>query len=291
LAAPESSRTEGKRTLINSDDRPEEGRKVIRAYGHHLTSKPQRATVDPIDDLILTGDEVRMDGKLQYELALKTARKADRNGGDLPITLLRESASAGYPPALYALASWHLHGKGVRKDFKKAVALLKKAADKKYVPAEYDLAVSYELGQGVRKNFKAALVYYRRAANDGDADAAAEVARCYFHGIGTIKNMSEAAVWYLKAAERGDAEAQYAIARAFELGEGVAQDMSSALAWYRRAAGQGNRDAADAVRAIVPKATRMRPTNSPRGGANHSPPEPAAHSRQTRLGNLAASRR
>ncbi len=99
-----------------------------------------------------------MTGQQQYEEAEQLTRKADRMGGPLPVGLLQEAAAAGYAPAIYALANWHLHGKGVKKDYKKAVALLKQAATKKYAPAEYDLAVSYERGQGINKNSKAALL-------------------------------------------------------------------------------------------------------------------------------------
>jgi hypothetical protein len=49
-------------------------------------------------------------GQKEYEAAERLAREADRNGEPLPIDLLRSAASAGYPPAIYALANWHVHG-------------------------------------------------------------------------------------------------------------------------------------------------------------------------------------
>src|SRR5205823_5164768 len=82
-----------------------------------------------------------MTAQKQYEQAERLAREADRNGGPLPVALLQEAAAAKYPPAVYALANWHLHGKGVKRDYKKAVELLKMAAAKKHPAAEYDLAV------------------------------------------------------------------------------------------------------------------------------------------------------
>ena len=93
-----------------------------------------------------------MGGRQQYEEALRLTRKAERAGGPLPVALLQEAAASGYAPALYALANWHLHGKGVKKDYKKAVSLLRKASHKNFAPAEYDLAVSYELGKGVKRS-------------------------------------------------------------------------------------------------------------------------------------------
>jgi TPR repeat protein len=93
-----------------------------------------------------------MIGQSLYRKAERLARAGDRNGGALPVALLREAASTGYPPAVYGFANWHLHGKGARKNFKKAVALLAKAARQRFAPAEYDLAVSHELGKRVEKS-------------------------------------------------------------------------------------------------------------------------------------------
>ena len=89
-----------------------------------------------------------MTGQRAYKTAERLAREADRNGGSLPVVLLQQAAKAGYPPAIYALANWHLHGKGVPKNLRKAVTLLKKAAAKKHPAAEYDLGFAYELGKG-----------------------------------------------------------------------------------------------------------------------------------------------
>jgi TPR repeat protein len=150
--------------------------------------------------------EIRMNAEQLFRKAERLARAAEKNGGPLPVDLLRQAAELNYAPAIYALASWHLHGKGVAKDVKKAVGLLKKAADQEFPPAEYDLAVSFELGNGVSKSPAKAFSYYLRGAIHGDLDAQTEVARCFFHGIGVKPNRAEALKWYSTAAERGDEE-------------------------------------------------------------------------------------
>jgi len=200
-----------------------------------------------------------MTAQKQYEQAERLAREADRNGGPLPVALLQEAAAAKYPPAVYALANWHLHGKGVKRDYKKAVELLKMAAAKKHPAAEYDLAVSYELGKGgLPKDPAAALIWYRRAANDGDLDATTEVARCYYYGIGTRQNRPKAVEWYRKAAERGNMEAQYALGRAYELGEGVEPNVEEAVRWYKKAAAQGGIEADKAATDLAGQERRGR---------------------------------
>lgn len=189
-----------------------------------------------------------MSGQELYEQVERLARQADKSGGPLPVALLQKAASTGYPPAVYALANWHLHGKGVKKDRKQAVRLLKKAAAREYPAAEYDLAVSYELGKGgLPKDPKTAFVWYRRAANNGDRDAMTEVGRCYYHGIGTKKDLAKAVAWYSKAADLGDSDAKYALGVAYEYGEGVEKNLRTARQWYKEAAEQGDAEAAKAL--------------------------------------------
>src|SRR5439155_20293085 len=153
------------------------GRAMSRSASLTAAPLPKRRRVGPMKTERITGDQ-RTAGKRQYQQAERLARDADRNGAPLPVTLLEQAAASGYPPALYALANWHLHGKGVKRDYKRAVGLLKKAAAKKHPAAEYDLAVCHELGKGgLAKDPRAALIWYRRAANHGDRDAITEVAR------------------------------------------------------------------------------------------------------------------
>lgn len=194
------------------------------------------------------GKQDEMTAQQQYETAERLARQADRNGGTLPVTLLQQAAEAGYAPAIYALANWHIHGKGVKKNHRKGVGLLKRAAAKKFPAAEYDLGFAYETGKGgLAKDQRAAMQWYRRAAHHGDLGGQTEAARCYFYGIGTPRNLAKAVRWYAAAARRGDADSQYALGRAYEFGDGIERNLRSALAWYRKAAAQGDDAARQAV--------------------------------------------
>ena len=229
-----------------------EDREALRALGRRQFRKPSRIAKDEAE--IRKGK--KMTGEQLYKDALRLARKADKSGGPLPVAILQGAADSGHPPAMYALANWHLHGKGVPKDPKTAVDLLRKAADVGFPPAEYDLAVCYETGEGVRKNQKTAFAYYLKAANNGDGDAHAEVARCYFFGIGTTKNLAEAMKWYMKAADQGDVDAQYALGGAYERGVGVEQNIQEALRWYRTAAQNGDQEAKVAATELAAEVER-----------------------------------
>jgi TPR repeat protein len=218
---------------------------------HHKKTKVQStkpAKSDGRAPVSVPRNKNGVSGKVLYKRAEHLARQADKSGGPLPLTLLQKAASTGYPPAIYALGNWYLHGKGVRKDRKQAVRLLKKAAASKHPEAEYDLAVCYELGQGgLPKDPKAAFLWYRRAAEDGDVDAMTEVGRCYYHGLGSKKDFAKAIKWYGKAADRGASDAQYALGVAYEHGEGVEKNIRTAKEWYRQAAKRGDVEAAKAL--------------------------------------------
>jgi uncharacterized protein len=137
-----------------------------------------------------------------YEAALRIAQKRDGKG--LPQSqrvydLLLEAERKGDARAIYALATWYLHGSeftGV--NIGRGTALLKRAAAGNVPSANYDLAVSYEKGIGLRKSTSKAFEHYMKAALLGDADSHIEVGRMYYWGIGTGRNRKLADMWFDK---------------------------------------------------------------------------------------------
>ncbi len=143
-----------------------------------------------------------VDAQSQYEQALAEARKETP---DIPrvLQLLNASMAAGNADSAYALATWHLFGHHVEKDWNKAVFLLKKATRGKIPSAFYDLAICYEKGHGVKKDEAEAFRLYLQAALRGDDQSHAEVARCYHYGIGIEEDRDLAEIWYERADELG----------------------------------------------------------------------------------------
>ena len=135
-----------------------------------------------------------------YKKALEEGRK-DEPDLEKTFNLLNESLKSGNPEAAYALGTWYLHGKFVKKNIKKAVSLLRQAAKHNIKDALYDLAVCYEDGVGVKKNFRLAMECFLRAALRGDKQSIYNVGRCYYHGIGVNKDRRLAWIWldYAKA--------------------------------------------------------------------------------------------
>jgi uncharacterized protein len=131
--------------------------------------------------------------------------EAQRRGADLPkaLRLLKRAHKQGDRRAAYALATWHLHGKGdvVPRNLSKAVLLLREATGSNHAEAAYDLAVCYEKGTGVAKSERKAALLYLKAALLGDKQALYEVGRCYWHGLGVKRDRSIASAWLDQAAK------------------------------------------------------------------------------------------
>ena len=137
-----------------------------------------------------------------YAQALREIKKGSPDVA-LVLKLLNQAIDEGCPESAYALATWHLFGKYVEKDWTKAVFLLKKASLMKHPGAMYDLAICYEEGKGIKENKAEAFRLYLQAALRGDEQSVCEVGRCYYYGIGIDEDRELAELWYERADELG----------------------------------------------------------------------------------------
>lgn len=138
-------------------------------------------------------------------LVLEARRLSAKKNGDYASAfhLLEKAKKSGNAEAIYALATWYLHGRYVRKSKRKALKLLKEAVSMNHASACYDLAVCYEAGEGVRKSEKMALKMYLKGALLGEKQCLYEVGRCYYHAVGTSADRSIARIWLDRARELG----------------------------------------------------------------------------------------
>jgi uncharacterized protein len=141
-------------------------------------------------------------GKHEYNKALREMSKKTPKL-ERVFLLLEESSKDGNPSATYALGTWYLYGRFVRKNINKAVKLFRQAAKDKEPNAIYDLAVCYEKGVGLKLNLKLAMENYMRAVLYGDKQSIYEVGRCYYYGIGINKDRRLAWIWLDRAKELG----------------------------------------------------------------------------------------
>ncbi len=142
-----------------------------------------------------------MKGDRLYKKALYEAK--ENNNNETAFELLNRSIVYKNPKAYYALGTWYLHGKYVKKDLEKAIDYLSLSAKGKYPNAFYDLGVCYEQGVGVDKDLDKAFESYLQASLRGDNQSVYEVGRCYFYGIGVEEDKVLADYWLERAEELG----------------------------------------------------------------------------------------
>ena len=94
----------------------------------------------------------REDYKTSYKLILPLAKK-------------------GLAQAQYNLGVMYGNGKGVAKDYSKAIKWWNLAADQGNGKAQYNLGLMHEKGKGVKKNLKKAKKWFQLASNQGLAKA------------------------------------------------------------------------------------------------------------------------
>lgn len=139
-----------------------------------------------------------MKGDRIYKSALSEAQK-DNADLNYVFGLLEKARKQNNPKATYALGTWYLHGKFVKRDIDKAFALIKEAADENITDACFDLAVCYENGTGTPKDLPNAFKSYLQAALLGDKKSIYEVGRCYYYGLGVKKDLGIAEIWLAAA--------------------------------------------------------------------------------------------
>ena len=196
------------------------------------------------------------------------------------IACLERSAKAGYPDAIYRLASrlilirgeliskdeqrgvemlrpleyhgdalallsWcYASGIGVPVDHEQAFSYLQKASNCGHSESMCSLADRYSFGfEGVEKDLTKAVELYAEAASKGSVEAQTQMGWIYFEGLGQPVNKELAAYYWQFAANRGDAVAQNNLAYLYEKGEGVRQDDRLCFDWLKKSAEQGFVDA------------------------------------------------
>jgi|GEM_PF-632995 len=169
--------------------------------------------------------------------------------------------------AQYQLGLAYDYGRGVERDFVRAVKHYRNAAERGHADAQFEMGNMCAFAQGTEHSENEALNWYLKAALQGhkdaqkqlrgiikfqkiaeaalqgDADAQYELAHNYYYGHDAFaikKDPVRAFSWYLQAAELGHPEAQSAVIGYYEEGEHIGKDPAKALYWLNKAAEQGH---------------------------------------------------
>lgn len=182
---------------------------------------------------------------------------------DIPTAVrwLQQSAQAGLPQAMVALAALYDVGQGVPFDADRATQLRKQAAAAGNSMARSQLEVDARL-PGTRDYRRASVLadlklypllfpYARTSAAAGSLEGQELLGRAYHFGWGVRADKAAALRLYEQAAAGGLTQAMRDAAYMYEFGEGVPVDRKKALSYYDRAATKGStiaRQAADNLR-------------------------------------------
>ena len=109
--------------------------------------------------------------------------------------------------------------------------------------AQLKVGFMYYSGKGISRDYQKAVYWFKKSAMQGNPLAQSNVGYMYKEGQGVSQDYSEAAKCYHQAAGRGNALAQLVLGSLYEKGLGVPQDEVQSLMWFTLAASQGNANA------------------------------------------------
>ena len=189
------------------------------------------------------------------------------------IQFLKQAAENGDAAAQYELAIELGKGKKTFKSEKDIAFWFEKAAVQNYRNAAYAIGYYYTIGRGVTRNYDKAIEWLERSAATADLQAYCLLSNLYSSGKGVRKDPIIAAIWMRKfndrwewkdkerfvgrygidlfipenmlkhlqiEADAGDPYSQFNLGFAIYRGRGTFRDPAKALHWFERSASQNN---------------------------------------------------
>ena len=157
------------------------------------------------------------------------------------IEYYRRASDCGDGRAAFNIATFYLKGQGVACDYKEARRWLKLSADRGCADALYQIGCLYFNGNGVAQDYREAMTWYERAAEKRYLPALVNIGYMMMsNGLGCVKDPALGVQWYLHAAMYGSADAMRNLGGCYSTGNGVDKDSEEALKWYKKAAIAGD---------------------------------------------------
>lgn len=148
--------------------------------------------------------------------------------------------------------------------------------------AQHLLGLMYYMGRGVKQDYKQALAWHRKAGLQGKADAQYVVGAMYYTGNAVIQDHRQAVQWFRMAAEQGHAQAQQVLGLMYRyrIG-GMPQDNVIAYMLWNLAAASGNVNAAEQRAAVIKHMTEEQIEEGQALSAAWKPGKPLPRSSRT----------
>ncbi|MDP6787135.1 MAG: tetratricopeptide repeat protein [Rhodospirillales bacterium] len=161
----------------------------------------------------------------------------DRYGGTAGVAReLVEAAEQGDLEAQNKLGLIYVQGKGVVRDYEKAVKWFRRAAESDYAPAQMNLGQMYLLGTGVAQSDALAVDWNRRAAEQGNAGGQYNLGVAYARGKGVPQDWVQAHAWFSISAtngKKGKGFTRYEVERKMTARQ-IAKAQEMAREWKRK---------------------------------------------------------
>lgn len=109
---------------------------------------------------------------------------------------------------------------GDGKEFSTTIQALRELAEQGVAEAQSNLGLMYVEGKGVIKNYTKALNWFRLAADQGFAEAQYNLGLMYTKGLGVVRDDARAFKWYRLAADQGVAQAKRKLEMMYAQGDG-----------------------------------------------------------------------
>ncbi len=221
-------------------------------FEHAMENKNDKKYQCLLGDIHSTYISGYQDPKLSFEFYVKSANQeypqAMHNVGlcyyngkgvikdyQRAIYWFNKASQLKFYDSLIYLGLCYFKGLGVEVNYDKAFSIFEEAASHNLKEAFYYLGICYRSGVGAPQNLRIAFDYTEKGALLGDVNSMFNVAYSYEHGEGIDRNYELAAEWYLKAANAGSAQAMYNLALFYDEGKGVEQNYSQALFYFAKA--------------------------------------------------------
>lgn len=197
----------------------------------------------------------------------------------------KKGADADNPECKYHLAQLLATENGGGMNLPLAISLLQESATNGYVPAMNELGMRLQRGDGIEKNAITAIGWFLAGAERNDPAAATNLGLCYSRGICVPVNYDRAGSLYAKAGSQNYTPALFLLGGLFENGHGTEANPVLAYANYSRAAALGHPLGTKARDALAPT---LSPELLEEAKKQLAPPEsgnkPANKDSQTRPG-------
>lgn len=137
------------------------------------------------------------------------------------------------------LGQMYFLGKGVNKDYKKAVSLLLSDLKGNEYLAGNLLGLAYDEGYGVERDVEKSFMYYKMSADHGNSASQYNTGINLYNGLGVKMNKESGVEFIERAASKNHKLALYFLGYSYELGKFFEKDIERAKEYYEKAVSLG----------------------------------------------------